>query len=47
MEEKKEHFSESGFSTQIKPEIKSKTKLQPDDWLCLLCYKKIASDHVE
>ncbi|MGD8307343.1 MAG: cereblon family protein [Ignavibacteria bacterium] len=30
--------------TQLKPEVEVKTELQPDDWLCLVCNKKITSD---
>jgi hypothetical protein len=30
--------------TQLEPDIKTKTELQPDDWLCLMCNKKITED---
>jgi hypothetical protein len=30
--------------TELEPEVKIKTELQADDWLCIACNKKITSD---
>jgi hypothetical protein len=30
--------------TQVEPEVDVKTELQPDDWLCLICNKKITTE---
>lgn len=32
------------ITTQLEPKVKDKAELQPDDWLCLLCSKKITTD---
>lgn len=35
---------EPDLLTEYDSETKTKSQLQPDDWLCLLCNKKITSD---
>ncbi|MFC2103338.1 cereblon family protein [Bacteroidota bacterium] len=42
MEENQNQQNDIGI--QLEPEVKVKTKLQPDDWLCIVCNKKITSD---
>jgi len=42
--QKENHNLQNSSSSQLEPKTKLKSELQPDDWLCLLCYKKIASD---
>ena len=44
MEERERQKQENGFSTELEPEVKVKAELQPDDWLCIVCNKKITSD---
>jgi len=44
MAEKENRNQQNSFSAQLEPEVKVKSELQSDDWLCLLCYKKITSD---
>ena len=34
----------SDLITELKPEVDTKTELQSDDWLCLICNKKITTD---
>jgi len=34
----------NGFDIQLEPKVKVKTELKPDDWLCIVCNKKITSD---
>jgi hypothetical protein len=40
----KENLNQQDTSTQLEPEVKVETELQPDDWLCLKCSKKITTD---
>ena len=44
MEEKENQKQHNNDITQIEPEVKVKTELKPDDWLCIACNKKITSD---
>src|SRR3972149_6424468 len=40
----KENQNQQDTITQSEPEVKVETELQPDDWLCLKCSKKITED---
>jgi hypothetical protein len=40
----KENLNQQDNVTQLEPEVKVKTELQPEDWLCLKCSKKITTD---
>lgn len=40
----KENLDQQDTVTQLEPEVKVETELQPDDWLCLKCSKKITTD---
>ena len=40
----KENLNRQDNVTQLEPEVKVKTELQPEDWLCLKCSKKITTD---
>jgi hypothetical protein len=44
MEEKGNQTKRNDVGTQLEPEVKVKSELQPDDWLCIVCNKKITSD---
>jgi len=44
MEEKENQNQRNDFGTQLEPEIRVKLEFKPDDWLCMLCIKKITSD---
>jgi len=44
MEEKINLNQQGAVSTKIEKEVKVKTELKPDDWLCIACNKKITSD---
>lgn len=44
MDEKEKQNIDSNEVTQLAPEVKIKTELKPDDWLCVVCNKKITSD---
>ena len=44
MAEKKEINPQKDIVTETVPKVDIKTKLKPDDWLCLICSKKITSD---
>ena len=44
MEEKVNLNQQGESSTEIGTEVKVKTELRPDDWLCIACNKKITSD---
>lgn len=44
MEEKEKQNQHNDISTQLEPEVKTKSELQPDDWLCIICNKKITTD---
>ena len=44
MSEKEKQIIDSNGVTQLEPEVKVKTELKPDDWLCVVCNKKITSD---
>jgi len=44
MEEKENINQQNDVTTELEQEIKIKTELQPDDWLCIACNKKITSD---
>jgi len=39
-----EKESQNSIAVQQEPEVKVKTELQPEDWLCLKCSKKITTD---
>ncbi len=36
MEEKEKQNQHNDISTQLEPEVRAKTELQPDDWLCVI-----------
>lgn len=40
----KDNLNQQDTVTQLEPEVKVKTELQPNDWLCLNCSKKITTD---
>jgi hypothetical protein len=44
MEEKENMNQQTDVTTELEQEVKVKTELQPDDWLCIACNKKITSD---
>ena len=44
MEEKINLNQQDRVSAEIDKEVKVKTELRPDDWLCIACNKKITSD---
>jgi hypothetical protein len=44
MEEKENQNQQNDVTTELKPEVRVKTELKPDDWLCIVCNKKITSD---
>jgi hypothetical protein len=44
MEEREKQNERNDVGTQLEPEVKVKTELKPDDWLCIVCNKKITSD---
>ena len=44
MEEKINLNQQGRVSAKIDKEVKVKTELRPDDWLCIACNKKITSD---
>jgi hypothetical protein len=44
MEEKENQNQQNDVVTQFKPEVRVKSELKPDDWLCIICNKKITSD---
>ena len=44
MEEKINLNQQGRVSAEIDKEVKVKTELRPDDWLCIACNKKITSD---
>lgn len=44
IEEKINLNQHGGVSTKLEKEVKVKTELKPDDWLCITCNKKITSD---
>ena len=44
MEEKENMNQQNDITTELEQEVKVKTELQPDDWLCIACNKKITSD---
>ena len=44
MEEKENQNQQNDVVTQLKPEVRVKSELKPDDWLCIICNKKITSD---
>ena len=44
MEEKEKHNQHNDIVTQLEPEVRTKSELQPDDWLCIICNKKITTD---
>jgi len=44
MEEKENQNQQNDVVTELEPEVKVKTELKPDDWLCIVCNKKITSD---
>lgn len=44
MSVKEKHKQINHTITEPEPEVKVQPKLQPDDWLCLRCSKKITED---
>jgi len=44
MAEKENQSKHNDIVTQSSTEVKVKSELQPDDWLCLMCSKKITED---
>lgn len=44
MEEKENQKQQNDIVTELEPEVRVKTELKPDDWLCIVCNKKITSD---
>jgi hypothetical protein len=44
MKVKENNNQQDNVITRSKPEIKVKTELKSDDWLCVVCNKKITSD---
>jgi len=44
MEEKENQNQRNDISTQLEPEVRVKSELLPDDWLCKICNKIITSD---
>jgi len=44
MEEKEKYNQQNDVDTTLEPEVRVKTELKPDDWLCIACNKKITSD---
>ena len=44
MEEKENQNRQDNLNAQIEPEVKVKSELQSDDWLCIACNKKITTD---
>lgn len=44
MAEKKEINLHKDIVSEIVPKVRVKTELKADDWLCLVCSKKITSD---
>ena len=44
MEEKENPNEQNDVVTELEPEVRIKTELKPDDWLCIVCNKKITTD---
>ena len=44
MDEKGNRNRQSGIATESKADDLIKTELKADDWLCIVCNKKITSD---
>ena len=44
MDENANHNRQNNIATQLEQEVKVKTELRPDDWLCVACNKRITSD---
>ncbi len=44
MEENENIIKDNSGITELKPKTETKTELKPDDWLCIVCNKKITSD---
>ena len=44
MEEKENQNQIIDVDTQLEPGVRVKTELKSDDWLCIVCNKKITSD---
>ncbi|MBT8392560.1 MAG: hypothetical protein HKP17_12380 [Ignavibacteriaceae bacterium] len=44
MEEKEHTIKQIYVDAELKEKVKVKTELQPDDWLCIACNKKITTD---
>jgi hypothetical protein len=44
VEEKENQNQQNDVVTELEPKVKVKTELKPDDWLCIVCNKKITSD---
>ena len=44
MEESKGIIKQKNIDAELEQEVKVKTELQADDWLCIACNKKITSD---
>lgn len=44
MQEKDKQRKNSNIEAVVEPEIEVKTELKADDWLCIVCNKKITTD---
>jgi hypothetical protein len=44
MEEKENINIQTNVAAELEQKAKAKAELQPDDWLCIACNKKITSD---
>jgi hypothetical protein len=44
VEEYENHNLQYDIDSQIEHEVKFKTELKPNDWLCVVCNKRITSD---
>ncbi len=44
MKEKENTNKQNVVATEFKEDVKVKSELKPDDWLCIACNKKITSD---
>ncbi|MBT8377937.1 MAG: hypothetical protein KJN64_01765 [Ignavibacteria bacterium] len=44
MEEKEHTIKQNNLDAELKQKVRVKTELQPDDWLCIACNKKITTD---
>ena len=44
MEKKENQNIQNDVATELETKVEVKTELQPDDWLCIACNKKISTD---